>query len=86
MKYKGYIGTIEEDWDDDGVMFTYGKVLHIKALISYEANDYIHLEIAFVNSINDYLALCEEQGIEPEIPDASVNPCEWCHLDHKRYT
>lgn len=63
IEYKGYIGSVEFS-EADGIMF--GKVLGIRALISYEGETGKELLSDFHTAVDDYLALCENQGIEPE--------------------
>ena len=63
MKYKGYIGSVEFS-EEDGVLF--GKVQGIRALISYEGTTAKELVEDFHGAVDDYLALCEAQGITPE--------------------
>lgn len=64
LSYKGYIGSIEFS-EEDGVFF--GKVLGIRALISYEGTNAKELVEDFHAAIDDYLTLCADEGIEPEI-------------------
>ena len=63
MEYKGYIGSVEFS-ENDAVLF--GKVMGIRALISYEGESAKELLADFHSAVDDYLALCEEKGIEPE--------------------
>ncbi|MCD7822689.1 MAG: type II toxin-antitoxin system HicB family antitoxin [Oscillospiraceae bacterium] len=63
MKYKDYIGSVEFS-ESDGVFF--GKVMGIRALISYEGETAKDLVEDFHEAVDDYLILCEEKGIEPE--------------------
>ena len=63
MEYKGYIGSVEFS-EEDGVLF--GKVMGIRALISYEGDTGKELLADFHTAVDDYLAFCAEQGIEPE--------------------
>ena len=63
MEYKGYIGSVEFS-EADGVFF--GKVIGIKALISYEGTNAKELVDDFHGAIDDYLTLCANQGIAPE--------------------
>ena len=65
MEYKGYIGSVELS-EVDGIF--YGKVLGIRSLISYEGTNAPELIGDFHGAIDDYLAVCEEEGIKPEIP------------------
>lgn len=65
MKYKGYLGSIEIDMEEKVL---HGKVLFINGLITFEAVkfDIDELQQAFEESVNEYLADCEELGITPE--------------------
>jgi predicted HicB family RNase H-like nuclease len=65
LEYKGYTGTIEYSKEDN---LLYGKVIGIKGLISYEGESGKDLETDFKEAISSYLALCKEQGQEPEKP------------------
>ena len=64
MEYKGYIGSVEFS-ENDGVFF--GKVQGIRSLISYEGTNAKELVSDFHGAVDDYLALCAEEGISPEI-------------------
>lgn len=69
MEYKGYRGSIEYS-DEDKCW--HGKIEGIRSLISYyEAEDKPHLVDAFQDAVDDYLDLCEQEGIEPEKGDFS---------------
>jgi predicted HicB family RNase H-like nuclease len=63
--YKGYSGSIEYSAADD-VM--YGKVLGIRSLLSYEGESIKKLHKDFEEVIDEYLAACAEEGLEPERP------------------
>ena len=63
MEYKGYVGSVEFS-EEDCVLF--GKVLGIRALISYEGENAADLVADFHAAVDDYLALCEERGEAPE--------------------
>lgn len=63
MEYKGYVGTVEFS-EEDGLF--YGKVMGIRALISYEGTNAKELVEDFHNAVEDYLALCETENREPE--------------------
>ena len=65
MQYKDYFGSIH--YSDDDKIF-YGQVEYIRSLISFEGEDVASLRASFESAIDDYLALCEEKGIEPEKP------------------
>lgn len=63
MEYKNYIGSVDFS-EADGVFF--GKVMGIRTLISYEGTTAKELVKDFHDAVDDYLALCEEAGTEPE--------------------
>ncbi|MCD7845192.1 MAG: type II toxin-antitoxin system HicB family antitoxin [Oscillospiraceae bacterium] len=63
MSYKGYVGSVEFS-EADGVFF--GKVMGIRALISYEGETAKELVADFHGAVDNYLALCEAEGTEPE--------------------
>ncbi len=65
IKYKGYVGSVEFSEADN---ILYGKVQGIRSLISYEGASVQELIEDFHGAVDDYLALCEEEGSEPEIP------------------
>lgn len=64
IEYKGYIGSVEFS-EEDGVFF--GKVQGIRSLISYEGTNAKELISDFHGAVDDYLALCEEEGSSPEV-------------------
>ena len=71
MQYGGYVGSVEFS-ENDNVLF--GKVQGIRSLISYEGTSVQELIDDFHGAVDDYLALCAEEGIEPEVPyKGSVN-------------
>nr|WP_189659719.1 type II toxin-antitoxin system HicB family antitoxin [Pseudomonas poae] len=65
MKHKGYIGSIEASLEDNCL---FGKVLFIKALVSYEGKTVSELDAAFQEAVDDYLATCQALGQTPEKP------------------
>ncbi|SET46556.1 Predicted nuclease of the RNAse H fold, HicB family [[Clostridium] aminophilum] len=64
MQYKGYIGSVEFS-EKNKVLF--GKVQGIRSLISYEGTTVQELLDDFHGAVDDYLALCEAEGTEPEV-------------------
>lgn len=64
MEYKGYIGSVEFS-ESDGLFF--GKVQGIRSLISYEGTTAMELVSDFHGAVDEYLTMCEEEGISPEI-------------------
>ena len=65
MSYKGYSGSVEYSAEDNVL---YGKVLGIRALISYEGTSVEGLLQDFRNAVDSYLDLCKRNEIEPEQP------------------
>lgn len=63
LEYKGYKGSVEYS-AEDSVLF--GQVLGIRSLISYEGSSVDELKQDFEGAVDDYLVMCEEEGIEPE--------------------
>ena len=63
MVYKGYIGSVEFSESDE---LFFGKVLGIRSLISYEGTTAKELISDFHGAVDDYLALCEAEGVKPE--------------------
>ena len=65
LKYKGYTGHVEFD-DETGVL--HGEVLDLRDVITFQGKSVGEIESAFRDSIDDYLAFCEERGEEPDKP------------------
>ncbi len=59
MKYKGYIAHIE--YDDDDSIFV-GHLAGIKDIVGFHATTVSELEIAFHESVDNYIAISEETG------------------------
>lgn len=64
MKYKGYAAEIEFD---DSVGRLHGRVVNSDAypIATFEATDVEGIRREFHRSIDEYLKVCEEDGIEP---------------------
>ena len=65
MEYKGYVGSVEFS-EEDGLF--YGKVMGIRALLSYEGTTAAELVSDFHGAVDDYLAFCSEIGKQPQTP------------------
>lgn len=52
VEYRGYIGSIEYDLEDE---LHYGKLLNIDDLVNYHADNIIDLEKQFHNAVDDYI-------------------------------
>jgi len=63
MSYKGYYGSVH--YNDVDCIF-HGKIKFIRSLVSYEGTDVEGLRKAFEEAVDDYLELCEKEGIEAE--------------------
>ena len=67
MEYKGYLATVEYD---DSVGLLHGEVINAAPypIVTFEASSVEELRQEFRISIDEYLAWCEEDGVEPERP------------------
>lgn len=67
MEYKGYLATVEYD---DSVGLLHGEVINAAPypIVTFEASSVEELKREFRVSIDDYLAWCKEDGIEPQRP------------------
>jgi predicted HicB family RNase H-like nuclease len=65
MSYKNYLGSVH--YSDEDQVF-HGKIEFIRSLVTYEGSDIKSLRAAFEEAVDDYLQLCESQGIEPDLP------------------
>ena len=65
--YKGYVATVEYD---DSVGMLHGRVVNSGKypIATFEATDVQSLRAEFHRSIDEYLASCEEDGVEPKQP------------------
>lgn len=62
LKYKGFLGSVSFS-EADNVFF--GKIEGIDGLVNFEGESVKELTDAFHNAVDDYLAYCKEEGIEP---------------------
>lgn len=65
LHHRGYAGFIEQD-APTGIV--HGRVLGITDVIHYEATSVKALTQAFRDSVDDYLAMCEQAGESPNKP------------------
>lgn len=63
IEYKGYVGSVEFSQED---CLFFGKVMGLRALLSYEGTTAAELLADFHGVVDDYLALCQAEGKEPE--------------------
>lgn len=62
LEYKGYKGSIEYSREDKELV---GKVLFIDSLLMYSGPSVEEITSAFENVIDDYIAHCERNGVQP---------------------
>ena len=74
ITHKGYIAKIEFD-EDDKVL--HGRILGIRDVITFEADSVEGAIAAFEESVDDYLAFCEERNKEPERPFSGNGDGPW---------
>ena len=69
IEYKGYIATVEYD---DSVDLLHGEVINTGSypVVTFEAADVEGLKREFQISVDDYLAWCKEDGVEPQRPSS----------------
>ena len=65
MEYKGYMATVE--YDADAKIF-HGDIINIRDVITFQGTSVKEIEQAFKDSLDDYIAWCEEEGVAPEKP------------------
>jgi predicted HicB family RNase H-like nuclease len=65
LHYRGYAGSIEFSEEDS---IFHGKVIGIKSFISFEGDSVKTITEDFQNSVDEYLAYCEDNGRQPEKP------------------
>ena len=63
MTYKGYFGSVAYS-EKDQVFF--GKIEGINGLVNFEGESVKELTEAFHEAVDDYLAYCDDEGIEPD--------------------
>lgn len=69
LEYKGYYTKIEYSVEDR-VLF--GKIEGIKDLVNFECDNLADVEKEFHCAVDDYLALCEDLGQDPDKPYKGV--------------
>ena len=61
MTYKGYEALVQ--YDEDAEIF-HGEVMNLRDVITFQGSSAEELKQAFANSVEDYLAFCQERGEE----------------------
>ncbi len=62
LSYNGYIGTVNFSEKDECF---YGKIEGIDGLVNFEGQSVSELKEAFHEAVDDYVAFCVAEGIEP---------------------
>lgn len=62
ISYKGYLGTVNFS-EKDGCF--YGKIEGIDGLVNFEGESVHELTEAFHEAVDDYVAYCIAEGLEP---------------------
>ena len=67
MEYRGYVAAVEYD---DSVDILHGSVINSGSypIATFEATDVQGLKREFRLSVDEYLASCDEDGVEPRKP------------------
>ncbi|WP_218963847.1 type II toxin-antitoxin system HicB family antitoxin [Nostoc linckia] len=81
MTYKGYTASLEVDVEA-GIIF--GQVLDINDVITFKAKTVDEARQEFQNSVDDYLAFCEELGEEPDKPFSGKLPFRTTPEHHRK--
>ena len=63
LSYKDYIGSAEYSAADECF---FGKIIGLSDLVTFEGDDVVSLKNAFIEAVDDYLAMCEEIGKIPQ--------------------
>lgn len=59
LQYRGCYGSIEPRTEDNGL---FGKLLFIRALVSYEGETEAERQTAFREAVDDYLTILQATG------------------------
>ena len=62
LKYKGFIGSV--NFSEEDSVFC-GKIEGINGMVNFEGQSVQELTDAFHEAVDDYIAFCEEEGIQP---------------------
>lgn len=65
LNYKGYSGQIS--FDAEARIF-HGEVIDTRDIITFQGKSVDEIEMAFRESIDDYLEFCNERGEQPDKP------------------
>lgn len=65
LEYKGYHGKVE--FVEEAGLF-HGEVVDLRDVITFQGKSVDELELAFRESIDDYLDFCQQRNEEPDRP------------------
>jgi predicted HicB family RNase H-like nuclease len=65
MSYKGYEAVVEYDPDAD---LFHGEVINLRDVVTFQGRSVTELKRALRDSVEDYIAFCNERGEAPEKP------------------
>jgi predicted HicB family RNase H-like nuclease len=63
LQYKDYYASVHFSAEDE---VFYGKILGINDLVSFEGSSVRELKKSFHEAVEDYLAMCEQAGKDPD--------------------
>ncbi|HLO86545.1 MAG TPA: type II toxin-antitoxin system HicB family antitoxin [Nostocaceae cyanobacterium] len=81
MTYKGYTASLDVDVEA-GML--YGRVLDIHDVVTFKAKTVEDARREFQNTIDDYLAYCENLGEEPDQPFSGKLPFRTTPETHQK--
>ena len=65
MRYRDYVARIE--FEDESRLF-HGRVVNLRDVVNFYGGSAEELLVEFRRSVEEYLAVCKEEGIEPDKP------------------
>ncbi len=81
MTYKGYTANLEVDVEA-GIIF--GRVLDINDVVTFKGKTVEEARQEFHESVDDYLAFCEDLGEEPDKPFSGKLPFRTTPEHHRK--
>lgn len=80
IEYKDYFTKVEYSIEDKVL---HGKIEGIRDLVNFECESASEVEDAFKECVDDYLAFCNDNGVEPEKPFKGVFNVRLTPAKHK---
>ena len=69
MEYEGFLGRVAYD---ESVGHFHGQVINTRDTITFSGDSVTELQQALKDSVEDYLAFCKEEGVEPNEPSSGL--------------